>query len=117
MVHEVANVRELIKELFPIVFSVMFISVFVWFGLCVRLFRLLETRHPDKYNAMGRPSLIMNNSISNNILFMKFLFKREYSELNDPSVSRLGQLMRAFFFVFLVVFMFMFLGMLLLRLP
>jgi hypothetical protein len=98
------------KGIFPVVFGVMFVSVFVWFGLCHRLFKLLEARHPEKFSEMGRPSLIMNNSVSNNISFMKFLLKREYRELNAPLISNLGRAMRVFFVVFCVVFMFLFLG-------
>ncbi len=101
---------ELMKEVIPVVFGLMLISVFIWFGFCIRLFKLLETRHPKKYDAMGRPSLIMNNSISNNILFAKFLFKQEYRELNDPLIVKLGEFMRRFLVVFLVVFLFLVLG-------
>jgi hypothetical protein len=105
------------KEIFPLVFGVLFVSVFVWFGLCMRLFKLLETRHPEKYNAMGRPSLIMNNSLSNNISFMKFLFKQEYRELNDHSIQKLGQVMRAFSLVYMSGFLFLVIAFLLLATP
>jgi hypothetical protein len=53
---------------------------------------------------MGKPSLIMNNSISNNISFMKFLFKREWKELNDPALSTLGQSMLVFFAIYTIGF-------------
>lgn len=97
------------KELFPVLLGALFCSVFVWFALCMWLFKLLENRHPGKYNAMGRPSLILNNSLSNNISFMKFLLRREYAELDDKTISRLGGLM----LVFLVLYMCAFLALLL----
>jgi hypothetical protein len=84
--------------------------VFVWFALCHRLFKSLQTRHPEKYEAMGRPSLIINNSLSNNISFMKFLFKREYLDLNDPGISKLAQFMLIYLLVYLIGFMFLFLS-------
>jgi len=99
-----------VKELFPILFGLLFASVFVWAALCYWLFKRLETQHPEKYEAMGKPSLIMNDSLSNNIYFMKFLFKREYNDLNDPSITRLAQFMRVFFLVYFIGFMFLFLG-------
>ena len=98
------------KALYPIAFGVLIVSVFVWFGFCRRLFMLLETRQPEKYNELGRPSLIMNNSISNNIAFMRFLLKREYIELNDPVILNLAQTMRVFVVCYFILFVFLALG-------
>lgn len=93
------------KEVLPIMFGVLFCSVFVWFFLCYRLFKILETRHPDKYESMGKPSLIMNNSLSTNITSMKFLFKREWRELEDSGLAKLGKSMLAFFAAYMVLFL------------
>ncbi|WP_432454693.1 hypothetical protein ACRRS0_04260 [Agarivorans sp. QJM3NY_29] len=93
------------KEVFPIMFGVLFCSVFVWFFLCYRLFKILETRHPEKYESMGKPSLIMNNSLSSNITFMKFIFKREWRELNDSGLATLGKFMLVFFAIYIVGFL------------
>lgn len=98
------------KDVFPVLFGVLFCSVFVWFFLCYRLFKILETRHPETYIAMGKPSLIMNNSISNNISFMKFLFKRGWRDLNDDGLARLGNTMLVFFAFYTAGFCFMFFG-------
>ena len=59
-----------------IILGSIFISVFVWFYLCNKLYGLLSREHPETYEAIGKPSLIMNNSIENGILFMKFIFKK-----------------------------------------
>lgn len=96
------------KEVFPLVFGVLFCSVFVWFFLCYRLFKILETRHPEKYESMGKPSLIMNNSLSSNIKFMKFLFKREWRELDDSGLEKLGISMLVFFVIYMVGFLTLF---------
>lgn len=93
------------NETFAIIFGILFCSVFVWFYLCHRMFKALRTRHPEKYESMGRPSLIMNNSLSNNISFMKFLFKREWQDLNDSSLASLGKGMLAFFTIYLALFL------------
>ena len=98
------------KGLALFAFGTLFISVFIWFALSYKMFKLLETRHAKKYSAMGKPSLIMNNSISNSFAFMKFLFKREYLELNDPELSKLAKFMRAFFVLYLVLLSLYFVG-------
>ena len=94
--------------MFPILFGILFCSVLVWFYLCHKIFGILRTRHPEKYEEMGKPTLIMNNSISNNLSFIKFLFKREWLELNDEGLSKLGNAMLVFFAVYTVGFLFMF---------
>ncbi len=98
------------KEILIIVFGVLFCSVLVWFFLCYRLFKILETRHPEKYEAMGKPSLIMNNNLSSNITFMKFLFKREWRELEDSALSTLGKSMLIFSFMYIAGFLALFIS-------
>ncbi len=98
------------KEIFPILFGILFCSVFIWFYLCHKMFGILRIRHPKKYEAMGKPSLIMNNSISNNLLFMKFLFKREWQELNDNGLATLGKSMLVFFAFYIILFFSLFIS-------
>ena len=74
------------------------------------MFKILRTRHPEKYEAMGSPSLIMNNSLSNNISFIKFLFKREWQDLNDAGLASLGKGMLAFFIIYSVLFLGLFIS-------
>ena len=57
---------------------------------------------------MGKPSLIMNNSLSSNITFMKFLFKREWRELNDSGLTTLSKSMLVFFAIYMVGFLTLF---------
>lgn len=94
-----------VKALFTIIFALLFCSVFLWFFLCYRLFNSLETRHPEKYQAMGRPKLFTNNTFSNNFAFIKFLFKREWRELNDSGLTNLGNAMLAFIVIYLLGFL------------
>ncbi len=83
-----------------IIFGIFFCSIFFWFYLCHRLFKDLRLRHPDKYELMGNPSLIRNNSLANNISFIKFLIKREWRELNDSSITSLGKGMLTFIIIY-----------------
>lgn len=93
------------KEVFPIMFGILLCSVFLWFFLCYRLFKILETRHPEKYESMGKPGLIVNNSLSSNITFMKFLFKREWRDLDDSGLATLNKSMLVFFAIYTVGFL------------
>ena len=68
------------------------------------MFKILKTRHPKTYEAMGKPSLIMNNSISNNISFIKFLYGRHWRKLNDEGLEILGKVMLVFFLLYLIGF-------------
>jgi len=68
------------------------------------MFVILKTRHPDKYEEMGRPSLIMNNTFSNNLSFIKFFFKREWRKLNDRGMTSLGNGMLVFFGIYTILF-------------
>ena len=78
--------------------------VLVWFILVSRLFDTLRIRHANTYLAMGSPTLIMNNSIQNNLAFLHFLLRREDRKLNDPGLSSLCQFMVAFFWAYCVIF-------------
>ena len=95
------------REAYPYLFGTLFCAVIVWFYLCNRMFKTLETRHPEAYEAMGKPSLIMNNSISSNIAFIKFLFGRNWKVLKDEGLSKLGNTMLIFFMVYVVGFIFL----------
>lgn len=91
-----------------ILFFVLFISVFVWFWLCSRLFQMIKVRHPEKYNLMGMPHLFKNNTPTTNIAFFKFLLKREWRSLNDEDISKLGKIMSVFIviYTFLIISIF-----------
>lgn len=90
------------NEAQTLVFGVLICAVIIGLYLSHRVYKILENRHPEKYEAMGKPSLIMNNSISNNISFIKFLFKREWRELDDPALSKLSLFLLIFSLAYLI---------------
>jgi len=83
-------------------FGVLFGAILVWFGLGVRLFRLLERDHAEVYARMGSPSLVANNTIRNNWLSLRFLVGGGYRELGDARVTRLCRFMRVFLVAYLL---------------
>ena len=93
------------KEVFVIMFMVLFCAVLVWFFLCNRLFKILQTRHPEKYESMGKPGLITNNTMSSNFTFIKFLVKREWRDLDDSGLAALGKFMLVFGIIYIVGFL------------
>jgi hypothetical protein len=70
-----------------IVFSATYLVIGL--GLIGYIFSYLEKHHNGRYVALGSPSLITNNSASNNWLFLKFIFTNSYKEINDSVLSRL----------------------------
>jgi hypothetical protein len=98
----------------PLLFVILLVCVIIWFVLVTRLFRLLRTRHPDVYDSLGRPTLILNNSIRNSWLFTRFLLGGHFEAIDDGETLRLCQFMRVFafcylaFFIAIVVFSFAF---------
>jgi hypothetical protein len=88
------------NDAIPYLFSLMFIAVLVWFGLCVKLFNALKERHPETYENMGSPGLFRNNTFSNNISFMRFLFKKEWRTLDDEGIAKLSKFMFIYIFAY-----------------
>jgi hypothetical protein len=94
------NPETLSVTLFPILFGM----VVVWFVLIKLLFNRLERDHPQKYEAMGRPSLFLRNSIAGGWATLKFLLNREHKALNDEYLSKLSDTMLIYFAVYLLLF-------------
>jgi len=84
--------------------GVLFFLVFVNFYLCTRVFRLLRKDYPEAYEAIGSPSLFLNNTIKNNWLFSRFLRTGRYRELGDDELTRLCRLIRIVKAIFIVTF-------------
>lgn len=78
-------------------FLALICAALVWFILCHRMFGILQTRQPQRYAEMGKPSLIKNNSLSNNLAFLKFLLRRDWKTLDDEGVALLGNTLLVLF--------------------
>jgi hypothetical protein len=95
----------MIEVALPFFFGLMLAMVIVWFVLIRRLFNLLRNDHPMAYEKLGSPTLFYNNSIKNNSLFLRFLLRKEFESLNDPTLSNLCRIMRLYLAVYLVLFL------------
>jgi hypothetical protein len=91
-------------------FVILMISCIVGFALHSYFLRELRSRHPDIWESLGRPTLIMNNSISNGLAVQRFLWRREYESLDDPEFVQLSRVLRTFGIAYLVLFALIVLG-------
>jgi hypothetical protein len=92
------------QQFLPLLFPVLIGMVIVWFVLIKILFNRLESLHPLKYEAMGRPSLFLRNNIATGWATLKFIVAREHKTLNDSSLSKLSDFMLVFFAIYLLLF-------------
>ncbi|WNC72212.1 hypothetical protein RGQ13_19130 [Thalassotalea psychrophila] len=93
------------EVIFFMFFCAMAIVVLIWFFLVTKLFDLIEQNHPEKFQDMGCPHLFKNNTLSNNLLFMRYLFKKEWTTLNDRELTSLSAAMRRILVTTLIVFL------------
>lgn len=56
-----------------------------------KLYKILETEHPQAYEQMGRPTLSSTTTPKSGWLLVKFVMKKEYLELNNPKLQKLGE--------------------------
>ena len=82
----------------------LFGMIIVWFVLIKILFNRLERAHPEKYEAMGRPSLFLRNNIATGLATLKFIVAREHRSLNDGYLSKLSDSMLVYFAIYLLLF-------------
>jgi hypothetical protein len=85
-------------------FGLLFALVAIWFLLVSRLFHRLRDYHPSAYVAIGSPTLLWNNSLRNQWLFLKFLLASQWRDLNDPLISRTVPLLRIWLVVYPILF-------------
>lgn len=104
------NLAQYIQSIFIPIFAVLFLSVFVWFFLVSRLYKILSTDHPDIYKDLGEPTLFWNNSPRTAFLLMKFIFKKQYLGKNNSKLENHGNIMFAFFIMYTTLFVFLFIS-------
>jgi hypothetical protein len=92
------------SALMTMLFFPLFAMAVIWLVMVWFLFRALATRHPVKYEEMGKPSLFLNNNLRSNFRFLKFLFTREPDTLEDGSLSFQVNVMRVWFFIYMLGF-------------
>jgi len=92
------------ETVYPFLFALLMACVVAGLVLTARLHRLLRDHHPDVYDALGRPTLFLNNSIQNSWAFSRFLIVGRFQQIEHPQTLRLCRFMRAFLLCYLVFF-------------
>ena len=80
------------------------IMVLVWFRKLANFFKFLQENHPLEYEKMGSPSLVANNTPSNNFSFFKFILGNRPTEIGDKQLLKKSIYLKRFFYIYLVLF-------------
>ena len=81
--------------------TVIFVLAMILHGLFLRR---LRREHPEVWESLGRPTLIMNNSPRNSLASLKYLFTAQYRDLPDQRFVRYCDLLRIFDLAYGVIF-------------
>jgi hypothetical protein len=60
-----------------------------------RLLNRLEHRHKPVHESIGSPLLIMNNTSRNNLLFLRWIWNRDFRSLDDSESVALASFVRS----------------------
>ena len=89
-----ATVHWVFAVFFALIYTLVVSSlgaVFVWYFFVARL----RKRHSETWEALGRPSRFMDVRAPN-FAFSRFIWRRQYSSLQDHQAIRLGAFVRGF---------------------
>jgi hypothetical protein len=93
-------------RILPIVIvPILGLMVLVWFWQINKFFVYLRQKHPAEYEAMGSPSLIMNNTPKNNIACLRFITGNRPAELADPHLEVWCRFLARFFYTYMALFL------------
>lgn len=62
----------------------------IYLILVAILFHYLKRVHTSLWNQLGSPLIFWNNSLRNNLLFLRFLLRRDYRTVADPKLTLLA---------------------------
>ena len=56
----------------------------------------LRQKYPQIWESLGRPTMVLNNTIRNSFAAQRFLRRREYESLGDPRFSKFCNILRLY---------------------
>jgi hypothetical protein len=80
--------------LLVVLFAVQAVGTVTYLFLVGRLFSRLEREHVVAYQSLGSPSLVLNNSIQNNMRVLRWLWRKEFEELGDAKTIASARVVR-----------------------
>jgi hypothetical protein len=92
------------SALLPILFITLVVSAVFGLALQHNFLTRLRKRHTQTWEALGRPTLLLNNSLTNSFAVLQFLWRREYHALDDSQSVKLAGILRVFLAVYVLLF-------------
>ncbi len=88
----------------PISFGVLFVAVLAGFIPSYKMHKIFRVRHQNLWEKLGKPTMILNNSIANNLSVLRFLWKKEYEKTKDSELIAVCRFNRIYFQIYLIFF-------------
>ncbi len=80
---------------FMVLFAFQFLGTVAYLFLIAGLFKRLKASHTPVWEALGSPSLFLNNNIRNNWLVLRWLWAKRYMDLQEADTIDLAGTVRA----------------------
>jgi hypothetical protein len=88
----------------PLFFFILLPVAAIGFVLHVRFLRALRSRHESVWEALGSPTPFANNSMSNSLAVIRYLWRKDYETIDDPAFVSLARMLRIFSIAYLIFF-------------
>lgn len=92
---------------FIVVFVVQTLGTVAYLVQIARLLRRLESNHPEIHKSLGGPQLVANNTPKNNMLMLRWLWRKDYQSIGDAATVSLAGIVRTLFVLLVSGFVFM----------
>ena len=93
------------QQMLPVFWGLLFAAAIAWIFLSRRLYGRLKHSYPEIFEVLGKPALIMKDSLATNYRVIMFLFRGEHETINDIEIIRLCQGLRYVFLIFVTCFL------------
>lgn len=67
-----------------------FVINFIYLNNLRKLLNYLRDKYPDKWKALGEPTVFTNNSPRNAIRVWRYIRKEEYKDIGDDELNKIG---------------------------
>ena len=79
-----------LKVLFLAIVPLITVFAVVIVYLHYQLLSILRDAHPVKWQELGSPTLVLNNSMKNSLAVLKFLRNREHLGMDDQRLTKIS---------------------------
>jgi len=82
-----------------VTWALMMLAILVTLVSVHTLLKYLRENQVNTWHRLGDPSIFVNNSLRNNYMVLKFLFRKEYLALSDCLLTRMATKVRVYYFI------------------